>query len=157
MDVSFIWSGGVAYSVTGSAGAPSIFLVERDDECRRLMAEDMRSDGMTVSTFASSSEALTAVTLGERPAVLVITPEGDGLADGELAWAVKAASPQAGIVFTGRHSGALCPPRTYMLAKPFAPGKLSRFIRLVVARPALRSTLQALYRRAHSADAKAAK
>lgn len=137
------------------ANIPIVFLVERDDEHRSAMAEGLRSDGMNVSEFTRSAEALTSLSNGGRPAVVVVTPEGDGVTDGELAWAAKANSPQTNIVFTHRPSGATLPPGTHVLTTPFAPDRLSRFIRLVVAKPALRSTLQALYRRARSSGVRA--
>lgn len=138
------------------ASVPIVFLVERDDEHRSAMARGLRSDGMNVIEFPGSAEALRALSDSERPAVLVITPEGDGVSDGEFACLAKAAWPQTSIVFTNR----LCdapppPPGSHVLAKPFAPSRLSRFIRLVVAKPALRGTLQSLYRQARSAGAKA--
>lgn len=141
--------------VTQTTDTPAIFLVERDLESRSALAAGLRSDGMYVIEFARSAEALAAVSNGGRPAVLVITPEGDGVTDCELACQAKAASPQTNIVLTYEPCGAPKPtPEFHALVKPFKPSKLSRFIRLVVAKPALRGTLQSAYRRAHSSSAR---
>ncbi|WP_312165577.1 hypothetical protein [Phenylobacterium sp.] len=131
------------------ADIPTVFVVERDVGHRSAMAQGLRADGMNVIEFARSAEALAAVSDGGRPAILVITPEGDGLPDHELACRARAAAPRTDIVFTRSPSGAP-PPGSHVLARPFTPGRLSRFIRLVVAKPALRSTLQGLYRQAHA-------
>lgn len=140
--------------VTHIADIPTVFLVEHDVDLRAASAYGLRFDGMNVIEFATSTEALAAVAEDGRPAVLVIAPEGDGAAACDLARQVRAWSPQTQVVFTpGPRGEPRTPPGVHVLAKPFEPCRLSRFIRLVVAKPALRSTLQALYRRARSTTA----
>ena len=49
------------------------------------------------------------------------------------------------------------PPGAHILVKPLGAGKLSCFIRLVAAEPALRGELQCLYRQARSLQMDAAR
>lgn len=143
--------------MTQIADIPTIFLVERDVELRGALAEGLRFDGMNIVEFQEGLQALAAIADGERPAVLVVTSEGDGSITCDHARRAKASSPRTQIVFILEPRGGPGTPQgAHVLVKPFAPSKLSRFIRLAVAKPALRSTLQALYRRAHSASAGAA-
>ena len=112
---------------------------------------------MNVVEFHRSAQALAAIAEGARPAVLVIAPEGDGLITCEHVGQVRASSPRTQIILVLEPGGyPEIPWGSHVLVKPFKPSKLSRFIRLAVAKPALRSALQTLYRRAHSAPARAA-
>lgn len=141
---------------TDIANIPSVFLVEHDIEFRGALADGLRFDGMNAVEFHGSAEALAAIAEGARPAVLVIGGEGDGLITCEHVGQAKASSPRTQIVLVLEPGGdPKIPSGSHVLVKPFKPSKLSRFIRLAVAKPALRSTLQALYRRAHSAPARA--
>lgn len=134
----------------------TVFLVEHDLDLCGVMAEGLRLDGMNVVEFHESAQALAAIAEGARPAVLVIAPEGDGLITCEHVDQAKASSPGTQIILLLEPDGdPEIPSGSHVLVKPFKPSKLSRFIRLAVAKPALRSTLQALYRRAHSAPARA--
>lgn len=134
---------------------PTVFLVEHDIDLRGAVAEELRFDGMSIVEFQGSAQALTAIAEGGRPAVLVIASEGDGLITCEHVRQAKALSPRTQIVVVLEPDGdPKIPSGSHVLVKPFAPSKLSRFIRLAVAKPALRSTLQALYRRAHSTRAR---
>lgn len=143
--------------VTGIADIPTVFLVEHDVDLCGVIAEGLRHDGMNIVVFHESAQALAAIAEGARPAVLVITPEGDGLITCEHVGQAKAWSPRTQIILVLEPGGGpAIPSGSHVLVKPFKPSKLSRFIRLAVVKPALRSTLQALYRRAHSTPAKAA-
>lgn len=140
--------------LTHVADIPTVFLVEHDLDLRGVVAEGLRVDGMNIVEFHRSAQALAAIAEGARPAVLVIAPEGDGLITCKHIVQAKAMSPRTQIVLVLEPGGdPEIPPGSHVLVKPFKPSKLSRFIRLAVAKPALRSTLQASYRRAHSAPA----
>ena len=146
--------------MTHVSDIPTVFLVEHDLDLRGVVAEGLRFDGMNVVEFHRSAQALAAIAEGARPAVLVIAPEGDGLITCEHVGQVRASSPRTQIVLVLEPGGdPEIPSGSHVLVKPFKPfkpSKLSRFIRLAVAKPALRSALQTLYRRAHSAPARAA-
>ena len=143
--------------MTHVSDIPTIFLVEHDLDLRGVVAEGLRFDGMSVVEFHRSAQALAAIAEGARPAVLVIAPEGDGLITCEHVGQVRASSPRTQIILVLEPGGdPEIPSGSHVLVKPFKPSKLSRFIRLAVAKPALRSALQTLYRRAHSAPARAA-
>ena len=135
---------------------PAVFLVEHDLDLCGVVAEGLRFDGMNVVEFHRSAQALAAIAEGARPAVLVIASEGDGLITCEHVGRAKASSPRTQIILL-LEAGAdpKIPAGSHVLVKPFKPSKLSRFIRLAVAKPALRSALQALYRQAQSAAATA--
>lgn len=136
---------------------PTVFLVEHDLDLRGAVAEGLRLDGMNVVEFYRSAQALAAIAEGARPAVLVIAPESDGSITCEHVRQAKALSPRTQIILALEPGGdPKIPPGSHVLVKPFKPSKLSRIIRLAVAKPALRSALQALYRRAHSTPARAA-
>lgn len=142
--------------MTDVTDIPTVFLVEHDLGLCGVVAEGLRFDGMNVVEFRRSAEVLAAITGGARPAVLVIAPEGDGLLTCEHVNQAKASSPRTQIVFLLEPGGdPESPSGCHTLLKPFKPSKLSRYIRLAVAKPALRSALQALYRQAQSAAATA--
>lgn len=143
--------------MTHIADIPTIFLVEHDLDFCGLVAEGLRCDGMNIVVFQRSAQALAAIAEGARPAVLVIAPEGDGMITCEHVDRARALSPRTQVILLLEPDGdPKIPSGSHVLVKPFKPSKLSRFIRLAVAKPALRSTLQALYRRAHSTPARAA-
>ncbi len=112
---------------------------------------------MTVSLFSSIEPALDALHRGERPAVLVVAPLSGPLTDLEFSEQAKTLSPRAVVVFTpGLTESAHMRPGAHILSHPLDSAKLSRFIRLVAARPAFRSTLKALFHDAHLLVAAAA-
>ena len=92
--------------------------------------------------------ALEALTGGDRPAVVV--PRLGPLTDLEFTEQAKALAPRATLVFAPqREEPSSCAPGVHTLAHPLDGAKLSRFIRLVAGRPAVRGALQALYRAAN--------
>lgn len=130
---------------------PAVWLIQPDARLLEALADGLRADGMTVSTFPSVEPALEGLNRGERPAVLVVAPLQGPLTDLEFTEQAKALSPRASIIFTPQLTDAArALPGDHVLAHPLESAKLSRFIRLVAGRPAFRSTLQSLYRQAHS-------
>ena len=136
---------------TLSSEAP-ILLIEPDLDLRRALAEGLTSDGMAVAACASAADALTRLDDGLIPAVLV-TPFAPGIEESALIIKSRLRWPRLEVVFTGPPSARVALRGGYHLAAPFDADKLSRFLRLVVARPALRSVLQHRYRDAHKAMA----
>jgi hypothetical protein len=114
------------------------------------LADGLRADGMTVSTFPSVEPALEELSRGERPAVLIVEPQQGPLTDLEFTEQAKALSPCASIIFTPQLADARARPGAPILAHPLDSARLARFIRLVGGRPAFRSTLQSLYREARN-------
>jgi hypothetical protein len=137
---------------------PEIWIVQPDEQLRGRLASELRHDGMTVVECASTELVLEALVRGCKAVVLVTEPGSGRLTDGEFSERARACSPDLEIVFTpsGTEPDAR-PAGTYLLLKPLGVGKLSRFIRLVVAKPALRSTLQCLFRQARSLQMDAAR
>ena len=132
------------------SSTPDIWLIQPDADLRGRLAADLRRDGMTVAVFPSILPALEALTAGERPAVLVVAPRLGPLTDLEFTEQAKAMAPRATLVFTPqRAEPSNSTPGVHMLAHPLDGAKLSRFIRLVAGRPAVRGALQALYRTAN--------
>lgn len=129
---------------------PIIWLIQPDAALSDRLAADLRRDGMTVAAFPSILPALEALTGGERPAVLIIAPRLGPLTDPEFTEQAKALAPRAKLVFTPqRAEPSDSTPGDHRLAHPLDGAKLSRFTGLVAARPAVRGTLQALYRAAN--------
>ena len=129
---------------------PAIWLIQPDACLLEGLADGLRTDGMTVSTFPSVEPALEGLNRGERPAVLVVAPLQGPLTDLEFTEQAKALSPRVSIIFTPQLTDpARARPGAHILAHPLDSAKLCRFIRLVAGRPAFRSTLQSLYRDAH--------
>jgi DNA-binding NtrC family response regulator len=133
---------------------PAIWLVQSDERLRAQWAAGLRRDGMAVVEFATAEPALEALRNGAGAAVLVTEPARGRLSDHQLADQARTCAPRIEIIFTplaaADHGGT--PVGAHVLAKPFDAFKLSRFIRLVAAKPALRAALQALYRQARSAE-----
>ena len=134
---------------------PTIWLVQSDEQRRAQLASELRDDGMSVLECASTDVALEAVRKGVKAAVLVTEPAFGRLTDCELVEQFQDAAPRLEIIFTPP-AGAYAyptPPGAHVLVKPFGAGKLSRYIRLVAAKPVLRSVLQGLYRQAKASRA----
>lgn len=132
---------------------PAIWLVQSDERLRTQWAAGLRRDGMAVVEFPAAEPALKALREDRGAAVLVVEPARGRLSDHELVEQARACAPRIEIIFTplaadrgGKPAGV------HVLAKPFDAFKLSRFIRLVACKPALRGALQALYRQARSAE-----
>ena len=129
---------------------PVIWLIQPDAVLSDRLAADLRRDGMTVAAFPSFLPALEALNGGERPAVLVVAPRLGPLTDLEFSEQAEALAPRAALVFTPqREEPSNSAPGVHTLAHPLDGAKLSRFIRLVAGRPAVRGALQALYRTAN--------
>jgi FixJ family two-component response regulator len=129
---------------------PIVWLAQSEAGVADRLALDLRQNGMVVVVFASTLEALAALTQGGRPAVLVTEPLRGPLTDLEFTEQVKVIAPRASIVFTPQgETPRASTPGTHVLVHPFDGAKLSRFIRLAAGRPAVRGALQALYREAH--------
>jgi len=131
---------------------PTIVLVENDGELRGRLAAGLRHDGMRVVEYEHGGPALAAIQQGLSADVLVICPQDDGTVTCDVARQAKALAPQIQIVVTPAPEATTgLPPEAHVLVKPFEPSRLSRYIRLVAARPALRGALRAVYRQARSA------
>lgn len=131
---------------------PAVLLVQADEDARAGLAAALRRDGMDVVEFAVAKQALAALGRGLSAAVLVTEPALGRLTDQELAEQAKDAVSEITIILTP-DPAAECldvPRGAHSLAKPFEGAKLSRFIRLVAARPALRGVLQRWYRAAQA-------
>jgi DNA-binding response OmpR family regulator len=129
---------------------PAIVLVQSDPGLRAQLAAGLRQDGMKVFEYAAAETALAALGKGLKAAVLVTEPALGRLTERELAEQARDAAPRLEIIFTRppEASRLAAPSGAHAIVKPFEAGKLSRFIRLVAARPALRSALQRRYRQA---------
>jgi len=127
------------------APPPPIMIVEPDGAVRAALQAGLMADGMVVFTFATEGDALVALEAGVAPAALVVagTP---GAEDTLLVTRSREKWPRLAVVFTGSLPSQIKLPGAYHLAAGANAAKLSRFLRLVVARPALRSTLQRRYR-----------
>jgi DNA-binding response OmpR family regulator len=132
-----------------SSDAP-ILIVEPDPELRTALVDGLTADGMTVAACGSAAQALERLGLGLVPAVLVI-PAAPGIEESPLVINSRLRWPRLEVVFTGRACATINLRGAHHLPAPFDADKLSRFLRLVVARPALRSTLQSRYRLARPA------
>jgi DNA-binding response OmpR family regulator len=127
---------------------PSVLLVQADEGARAGLAAGLRRDGMDVVEFAVAEQALAALGRGFSAAVLVTEPALGRLTDLELAEQAKDVAPEITIILTPEPAAGPLdpPPGAHCLAKPFEAAELSRFIRLVAARPAPREVLQRWYR-----------
>jgi hypothetical protein len=128
-------------------------IVEPDGAVRTELEAGLTADGMVVATFATEAAALAALEIGAAPAVLVTAGAENAL----LVTRSREKWPRLAIVFTGPLQSQINLRGAYHLAAYSEPAKLSRFLRLVVARPALRSTLQSRYRNARQADRSASR
>lgn len=133
---------------------PAIWLVQSDERLRTQWATGLRRDGMAVVEFPAAEPALEALRKDGGAAVLVVEPARGRLSDHQLAEQARACAPRIEIIFTPLAAADRggTPVGAHVLAKPFDAFKLSRFIRLVAAKPALRAALQAIYRQARSAE-----
>jgi DNA-binding NtrC family response regulator len=129
---------------------PAVLLVEADEDARARLAAGLKQDGMDVIEFAVAEHALEALRRGLNAAVLVTEPAHGRLTDRELVEQAKDAASQISIILTSGPAAGRpdAPPGAHRLAEPFDAARLSRFIRLVAARPALRGVLQRCYRAA---------
>lgn len=132
--------------------AHAIWLAEPDERLRARLAAGLRGDGMHVVEYVSPEAALEALRKGGKAAVLVTAPAEGRLTDRELAEQARWAAPRIDLILTPsapRDAGTLNA-GFHVLSRPLDPSRLSRFIRLVAAKPALRGVLQAQYRSARS-------
>lgn len=116
------------------AGAPTVLLVEDDDDSRELMAEVLASAGYEVATAASGAEAVRL--LSGRRVDVVITDLGlPGMGGLEVARASKALAPGVPVVvvtgWTEREDVARARGREVdaVLVKPVDPDGLSAAVR----------------------------
>lgn len=134
---------------------PSLLLAYADPLVRQELAAGLRSDGMDVIECALVEQALNFLERGANAAILVAEPATGRLTDMELVEHARDAAPHITVILTpdpavGRLSA---PPGAFTLPKPLEASKLSRYIRLVAARPALRSRLQHWFRSTHADNA----
>lgn len=131
---------------------PAVLLVQADEGARAALAAGLKRDGMEVIEFAVAEQALEALRRGLNAAILVTEPAHGRLTDRELVEQAKDSASQISIVLTSQPvAGRLEALRgAHCLAKPFDAARLSRFIRLVAAKPAQRSVLQRCYRAAQT-------
>jgi DNA-binding NtrC family response regulator len=126
---------------------PAVLLVQADEGARAGLAAGLRRDGMDVVEFAAAEQALAALGRGLNAAILVTEPARGRLTDQELAEQAKDAASEITIILTPEPAARRldAPHGAHCLTKPFEAAKLSRFIRLVTAKPALRGVLQRWY------------
>lgn len=109
---------------------------------------------MSVIECDSPESAFLALSKGLGAAVLVTAPvpATSWLTHREFVEQARDASPDLEIIFTTARfdEGSASPVRVHVLPGPVEAAMLSRFVRLVVARPTLRGTLQAQHRQARS-------
>jgi DNA-binding NtrC family response regulator len=131
---------------------PEIWIIQPDAPLRTTWAAELRQDGMQVVEFGSPESALAALSKGAKAALLVAEPATGRLTYAEFFEQARAGSPRVEVVFTpcGELDTSGSPASAHVLVRPFGSGKLSRFIRLVAAKPALRSTLQRQFRQARA-------
>jgi len=131
---------------------PAVLLVQADQDARAGLAAALRRDGMDVVEFAVAEQALAALGRGLSAAVLVTEPALGRLTDLELAEQAKDAVCEITIILTPDPAtgSSDVPQGAHRLAKPLEAAGLSRFIRLVAAKPALRGVLQRWYRAAQA-------
>lgn len=134
--------------------AHAIWLAQPDQRLRAQLAVGLRADGMEVVEFEGPEAALEALRGGGKAAVLVTTPAERRLTDRELAEQARLAAPRIEVILTPASPRPDGPPSTgfHVLSRPLDPFRLSRFIRLVAAKPALRGVLQAQYRSSRSEE-----
>ncbi|MGZ8407800.1 MAG: hypothetical protein ACXWVJ_07215 [Caulobacteraceae bacterium] len=134
--------------------AHAIWLAQPDERLRTQLAVGLRGDGMQVVEFGSPEAALEALREGGKAAVLVTTPAEGRLTERELAEQARLAAPRIEVILTPSAPRPDSTPSAgfHVLSRPLDPFRLSRFIRLVAAKPALRGVLQAQYRSARSED-----
>lgn len=131
---------------------PAILLVQSDEGQRAKLAAGLRQDGMHIVEYDTAEDALLALHRGLKAAMLVTEPAVGRLTELELTELAKDAAPRLEVVFTRSPEtpGRAAPAGAHALVKPFGAERLSRFIRLVAAKPALRSVLQRRYRQSKS-------
>lgn len=137
---------------------PEIWIMQTDERLRHRLASELRSDGMKVVEYETEELALAALCRTGKVAVLVTEPASGRRTNGDLARDAKTTAPRLEIIFTPatEPEAGTTPAGAHVLVKPLGVGKLSRFIRLVAAKPVLRSELQSLYRQARSLQMDAA-
>lgn len=128
--------------------APATWLICSDELLRARLARGLRIDGMNVIEFEGGEPVIAALQRGAPPAIAAL--DAAGLASAEIVEGLCAGSPSPEIVLFGEPSdGSAIPRGAHRFRGEINVWRLSRFLRLVVARPALRSALQASYRLAH--------
>ena len=134
--------------------SPEIWIIQPDAPLRTTWATELRQDGMQVVEFGSLELALEALSKGAKAALLVTEPATGRLTYAEFFEQARAGSPRLEVVFTpnGELDTDCSPTSAHVLVRPFGAGKLSRFIRLVAAKPALRNTLQRQFRQARALE-----
>ena len=134
--------------------AHAIWLAQPDERLRTQLAAGLRNDGMHVVEYVSPEAALEALREGGKAAVLVTTPAEGRLTNRELAEQARLAAPRIELILTPSAPRPEGTPTAgfHVLSRPLDSFRLSRFIRLVAAKPSLRGVLQAQYRSARSDD-----
>lgn len=151
--------GGLKLAMERAPEIPEIWIMQPDDRLRTRLATELRHDGMKVVEYASEELALAALSRTGKAAVLVTEPASGRMTNGEFARQARRTAPRLEIIFTpaSQPDAGATPPGAHVLVKPLGVGKLSRFIRLVAAKPALRNELQCLFRQARSLQMEAAR
>ena len=128
--------------------ASSVWLIQPDARLSATLAVGLRQDGMRVVKYGSAEAALAALGKGHKVGVLVTAPALGRMTNRELVEQAKAVAPRVIIVFTpaAAADGHTPAEDAHILAGPLDVVKLSRFLRLITARPAPLGALQAAYR-----------
>jgi hypothetical protein len=131
------------------SAAPAIWLICPDEPLRGRVARGLRVDGMNVVEFAWVEAAVAAHQGGARPAIALIQTFTE-LELAESLDGLRAGPTPPEIVILGEVPDSfVVPAAAHRFHGEINVWRLSRFLRLVVARPSLRSALQASYRLAH--------
>jgi hypothetical protein len=108
------------------------------------LATQLRADWPDIVEFASCHTALAALAKGRKPAVMVTEPPSGILTKFEFFEQAMDFAPRALVIFTPQAVRAETLPRgARAFGHPLEAARLSGFIRLLVAAPALTSTLSA--------------
>jgi DNA-binding NtrC family response regulator len=129
--------------------ASSVWLIQPDARLSATLAVGLRQDGMRVVKYGSAEAALAALGKGHKAGVLVTAPALGRMTNREFVEQAKAVAPRVIIVFTpppAAADGHIPAEDAHILAGPLDVVKLSRFLRLITARPAPLGALQAAYR-----------
>jgi two-component system cell cycle sensor histidine kinase/response regulator CckA len=131
-----------------SGGDETILLVEDEPSLRKMIAELLASNGYEVLIAGTLDEALAAADAHHGPLGLILTDVIlPGRSGREIAEAVRAARPEAAVLFTSgytddaiSHQGVL-EAGVHFLAKPFMTDQLLRKVREVLDAPSPPATV----------------
>jgi len=112
--------------------SPMIWIVEPDASCANVLADSLRQHGAEAWIFGSIATALSALSQGKRPEVVIMAPFQGPVTELEFIEHLSAYCPKITTISTPRPQDASQPrPGVHILASPLDGQTLLRFIRLV--------------------------